>query len=347
MSNRIVRSIRENKNNSIEKIEEDIRKELYKYKDSIIYIIDDDLREEMICKLRENIESFLEIPEENIILEVVSEYFSKVFSSQTNSLLDKGIHDNPILALKIKNRQNRLFFQDNRCVKMENEINIIHKAIYIDNPFVVDELSGNYDGLSTMEDELKKLILKQNQRDIFDGVVESVKTKERLREISEVLKTVVDGDIIFGQREEIYLKNDNLNKPLSVHNLSTGIKSFTILKMLLEKGCLKDKDVLILDEPEIHLHPQWQIVYAQLIVLLQKNFDLSIIVTTHSPYFVDALDLFSHKYEINKKVNYYLASNTEVGAIIERVTDNIDLIYKKMASPIQALDTLRHTVCQR
>ena len=58
------------------------------------------------------------------------------------------------------------------------------------------------------------------------------------------------------------MKNDNLNKPLSVHNLSTGIKSFAILKILLEKGCLKDKDVLILDEPEIHLHPQWQIVYA-------------------------------------------------------------------------------------
>ena len=342
LSNLMIPSIRRNKNNSIEKIEEDIRKELYKYKNSIVAKIDDDLLEEMIHKLGENIESFLEIPEENIILEVISEYFSKVFSSQTNSLLDKERHNAPILTLKIKNRQNRLFFQDNRCVKMENEINLIHKAIYIDNPFIVDELSGNYDGLSTMEDELKKLILKQNQRDIFDGVVESVKTKERLREISEVLKTVVDGDIIFGQGEEIYLKNDNLNKPLSVHNLSTGIKSFAILKMLLEKGCLKDKDVLILDEPEIHLHPQWQIVYAQLIVLLQKNFDLSIIVTTHSPYFVDALDLFSHKYEINKKVNYYLASNTEAGAIIERVTDNIDLIYKKMASPIQALDTLRH-----
>nr|WP_296194516.1 AAA family ATPase [uncultured Anaerobutyricum sp.] len=342
LSNLMIPSIRRNKNNSIEKIEEDVRKELYKYKNSIVGKIDDDLLEEMIHKLGENIKSFLEIPEENIILEVVSEYFSKVFSSQTNSLLDKGSHDNSILALKIKNRQNRLFFQDNRCVKMENDINIIHKAIYIDNPFIVDELSGDYNGVSTMEDELKKLILKQNQRDIFDGVVESVRAKEKLKEIYEVLKTVVDGQIIFGQGEEIYLKNDNLDKPLSVHNLSTGIKSFAILKMLLEKGCLKDKDVLILDEPEIHLHPQWQIVYAQLIVLLQKNFDLSIIVTTHSPYFVDALDLFSHKYEINKKVNYYLASNTEAGAIIERVTDNIDLIYKKMASPIQALDTLRH-----
>ena len=34
-----------------------------------------------------------------------------------------------------------------------------------------------------MEDELKKLILKQNQRDIFDGVVESVRAKEKLKEL--------------------------------------------------------------------------------------------------------------------------------------------------------------------
>lgn len=223
LSNLMIPSIRRNKNNSIEKIEEDIRKKLYKYKNSIVGKMDDDLLEEMTHKLGENIESFLEIPEENIILEVVSEYFSKVFSSQTNSLLDKEKYNAPVLTLKIKNRHNRLFFQDNRCVKMENEINIIHKAIYIDNPFIVDELSGDYDGLSTMEDELKKLILKQNQRDIFDGVVESVRAKEKLKEIYEVLKTVVDGQIIFGQGEEIYLKNDNLDKPLSVHNLSTGI----------------------------------------------------------------------------------------------------------------------------
>ena len=54
--------------------------------------------------------------------------------------------------------------------------------------------------------------------------------------------------------------------------------------MLIEKGALQEKDVLVLDEPEIHLHPQWQVAYAQLIVLLQKYFDLSIVVTTHSPY---------------------------------------------------------------
>ena len=112
--------------------------------------------------------------------------------------------------------------------------------------------------------------------------------------------------------------------------------------MLLEKGCLKNKDVVILDEPEIHLHPQWQIAYAELIVLLQKQFELSVVVTTHSPYFVDAINLYSCKYGSDNRVNYYLSSNIENTVKMECVTGKIDLIYKKMASPIQMLDTLRY-----
>jgi len=66
------------------------------------------------------------------------------------------------------------------------------------------------------------------------------------------------------------------------------------------------------------------------------------VVTTHSPYFVDAINLFSCKYDIDKKVNYYLSTNMGAVAKMENVTDHIDAIYKKMASPIQILDTLRY-----
>lgn len=124
--------------------------------------------------------------------------------------------------------------------------------------------------------------------------------------------------------------------------MSTGMKSFALIKRLLESGNLKEKDVIILDEPEIHLHPEWQLLYAKMIVLLQKQFDLSMIITTHSPYFLDAIDVFSAKYNIADRTKYYLAENTGNTSVLQDVTNNIDAIYKKLSDPMQMLENLRY-----
>jgi len=295
---------------------------------------------DMIDEMVRNISEILLLPEETIIREVISRYFNLVFHAQMNSLVDHQ-SDDAVLNLEIKGKTEKLFFSNNECKHFTNELNIIHKAIYIDNPFIIDELSG-YNDLNPMNELLKDLLIEDTGDGVLDGVIETVRAKEKLSDIYKTLQSIVDGEIIFSQDEEFYLKNSNFDEPIVFHNLSAGLKSFVILKMLIEKGCLKEKDVVILDEPEIHLHPQWQIAYAELIVLLQKHFDLSVIVTTHSPYFLDAINLFSCKYGIDDKVNYYLSSNVNDAVHMDLVTGNIDLIYKKMASPIQALDTLRY-----
>ena len=59
-------------------------------------------------------------------------------------------------------------------------------------------------------------------------------------------------------------------RALSVKNLSTGLKTFVILKTLLTNGTIETNGTVILDEPEIHLHPEWQLLFAELIVLLNK-----------------------------------------------------------------------------
>lgn len=295
---------------------------------------------EMIDNVYRNTKEILNVSEETIVKEVVSRYFNNVFHSQMQSLSNDE-NQEAILTLDIKGKKEQIYFEKNYCKEFVREINIIHKAIYIDNPFIIDELSGHND-LNPMNQNLKNLLFHSYKERTLDGVIEAVRVKEKLANIFEMLQNVINGEIIIDQNDEFYLKDNDCNEPISFHNLSTGIKSFVILKMLLEKGCLKNKDVVILDEPEIHLHPQWQIAYAELIVLLQKYFDLSVIITTHSPYFVDAINIFSCKYETNNKVNYYLSSNNDNTVTMECVTDKIDLIYKKMASPIQMLDTLRY-----
>lgn len=334
--------IDENGSISDEQIKDILRKEL-KIREGTADKVDAEEWENMIDELTQNINAILSLPEETIVCEVISRYFNNVFDGQITPLLQGSENTETSLELQIKDKNNIISFSGNECKKIDDEINILHKAIYIDNPFIVDELS-NYNDLNPMNESLKSLLTQgYEENDVMDGIIESVMAKEKLSDIFKTLQNVVNGEIIISQKnDEFYLKNNEFSEPVSFHNLSTGMKSFIILKMLLEKGCLKDKDVLVLDEPEIHLHPQWQIAYAELIVLLQKHFDLSIVVTTHSPYFVDAINIYSCKYGIDNKVNYYLSFSDDDKVGFECVTDNIDLIYKKMASPIQILDTLRY-----
>lgn len=292
-----------------------------------------------------NTSEILNLPEKTIIMEIVSRYFKNVFSSQI-APLSNNRNENSVVSLNIKEKSEILTFENSVCKEIDDNIKILHKAIYIDNPFIIDELlKDRSNGQNPMNQMLLELMEDgfTMQGRVMDGVIESVRAKEKLNEIYKILSGVIDGEIVINQgKEEFGLKKNGFSEPISLHNLSTGMKSFAILKMLLENGSLKEKDVVILDEPEIHLHPQWQIVYAELIVLLQKSFDLSVVVTTHSPYFVDAINLFSCKYGTDNQVNYYISENNDDTVNMKCVTDNIELIYKKMASPIQMLDTLRY-----
>jgi putative ATP-dependent endonuclease of OLD family len=45
--------------------------------------------------------------------------------------------------------------------------------------------------------------------------------------------------------------------------------------------------VMVIDEPELHLHPQMQRQYLQIIQQLKRELDLQFIIATHSPVFID------------------------------------------------------------
>ena len=338
--NRYISNADNQKNmDSKDKIITDLRKEIEKNDENVPDYFND--YETTVEEIANNIIRVMNVSEDVLMKEIISRYFSDVFNGQINSLSIVDGNELAEVLLKINDKQNRILFGNNVCGMISREINIQHKAIYIDNPFIIDGLSKNQNP-DIINKSLKDLFVRENEN-ILDDVIGSVIAKEKLNTIEELLDKVVDGDISNNSRTgELYLQNKEYKEPIALSNLSTGVKSFAVLKMLLEKGSLYEKDVLILDEPEIHLHPQWQIEYAELLVLLQKQFNLSVIVTTHSPYFVDAINLFSCKYETDNAVNYYMSVVDYDGIKMEKVTDNIDKIYKKMASPIEVLDTLRY-----
>ena len=289
----------------------------------------------------DKLEPILKVSDQKVMLEVISRWFGAVFEGQISPLREEGIESE--IELEIKDSTISYVFRDNVCINLEAGIGILHEAFYIDNPFVLDAMSHmRYANAKRTERHLLNFLCNEKE-DVFDGIFNVVTAKEKLKEINDLLGEVIKGEFV-QQEGEYCLTAPEYTKPLSIKNMSTGMKSFALIKRLLENAAIKEKDVLILDEPEIHLHPEWQLLYAELIVLLQKQFDLSMVITTHSPYFLDAIDIYSQKYETANRVNFYLAENDGNTSSLSDVTGNIDRIYQKLSDPMQKLENLRYNV---
>lgn len=294
--------------------------------------INDKSTVEAIRSTANRIKEYKNISRGRLSYNIMSQYYNDLFYSQINSRVDKDT----MAEITIKDFGILFEFSDDRCLKFE-KINSNYNAFFIDNPFTLDKTPYSY-SLSIPDSYLVNQILSKYSKNYMDDGIIADKTlaEEKLEEVYKKLSLAVNGKIIF-KDNDFYLEFNNFIEPISIHNLSAGLKSFTIIKMLLEKNVLKENDILVLDEPEIHLHPKWQLLYAEIIVLIQKAFNLCIVITTHSPYFLEAIEIFTKYYGIENKTNYYLADIKDNHSVIELVNDNISYIYDKMASPIEDL----------
>ena len=69
---------------------------------------------------------------------------------------------------------------------------------------------------------------------------------------------------------------------------------------------------------------------------------MHILLTTHSPYFLEAIEVYSKKYEIVEKCKYYLSENKNNFSSIKDVTNDLEKIYKKLAAPFQKLEDIEY-----
>ena len=295
------------------------------------------INDETIYKAVNDILKVMSVSEDKLTFEIMGDYFGTIFEYQINNLFNKNA--NAVLELEIKNQKMNIEFKNDECLKFESDFNIIHNAFYIDNPFIVNYINSDIDTDNFILEKTIQDFISDDNKNVFD----SVKNKEILEKVYDVLNSIMNTKII-NKDDDFYLHYNENDIEIKLGNLSAGLKSFVIIKRLLENGSLNEKDVLILDEPEIHLHPKWQLVYAELIVLLQKYFNLTITITTHSHYFLEAINRFSKRHNIDERVNFYITelSENKCNIVFKNVNDNLDIIYKKMYEPLEILKNMRY-----
>ena len=218
-----------------------------------------------------------------------------------------------------------------------DDFDLATEAVFIDNPFIIDDIENIFEQKKKnyRQHLVSKLYYNRNE-----NTVKKMYVNEKLEKIYKKLNSIASGKITI-KNLDVYYKDSKME--INAKNLSTGLKTFAIIKMLLQNGTLEENGTIILDEPEIHLHPEWQLKFAELIVLLQKEFGMYILLTTHSPYFLNAIEVFSERHKIDDKCKYYVAENEGNSSIIKDVTGNTREIYRKLARPIQDLENIRYS----
>jgi len=325
------------KEHSFDTLKQAIYETIEQYDDKIARNVSND----GIAMFADRIATNLSVDDEVIFRTVLQHRFDAEFNEQVSNLFEEDRASR--ICLEIRGEKVDVLIDHNRVVGLNKRLSLGTEAIYIDDPFALDEVPGRlwrvgrrYTDHRTHLKE--KLYFSQPE----SNIVEEIVTNNKLEYIYSKISSVCQGDVVKGKRASLGYRVAGSDKTLDVRNLSTGLKTFAILKTLLLNGHVEPNGTIILDEPEIHLHPQWQLLFAELIVLLHREFGLHVLLNTHSPYFLNAIEVYAAKYNVADKCKYYLTENVNESAELEDVTGNIEKIYGKLARPLQDLENMRY-----
>ncbi|MCR5368918.1 AAA family ATPase [Eubacterium sp.] len=285
---------------------------------------------------------YLNTSEIDILNEYVYRYITNVMNGQVKNAYSSN-NSNCLISGKFKDFTNTIKIKKQSCTCELNEP-VEHSAYYINTPFSLDSLNEHrmalFGGNSMSRNIVDAILQAQAEinEDSMTNILDTVLNKKELDDVRGIIKKAYSGDTIIDHGRYFYVEN---GISVDFRNISAGLKSFAIIERLLETGVLKKKDVLILDEPEIHLHSEWQIIYAELIVILQKTFDLTILLVTHSSHFLESLIYYMEKYEIADKGNYYIPVKNEKGVTIVDGTENLVKMKKSLKSGMYTIANMK------
>lgn len=312
-----------------------------------------DKEKEIWKEYKEKILKIFEISNDERKNQILNKYIDAEFKGQINNIHTK---QEGCIDIKIRENTIKILSQNNNAIIDKEEISIKQEATYIENSYVLNTLNdiGYFLDDKYHDDDLAlkitphrlvertitkiaKILEKLNKQYIEpEQGKENISKEIMIKEKFEKLNEIIDGKLIHKGDNIIYQSKNG--DEFDVKNISSGLKTLIVIKQLLINNRIQEKDTLILDEPEIHLHPELQLTFAELIVLLQKEFNLHILLSTHSPYFLKAIEVYSKKHNISEKCKYYLTNDSnENSIIIDDVTDETYKIYRLLAEPYNKL----------
>jgi len=173
---------------------------------------------------------------------------------------------------------------------------------------------------------------------------------KEVREYINIIFKDLDTQIEFDSRDgegNLFFRNKKGREKFSIDKLSTGEKILMskVLYLYLENI---NNNVILIDEPELSLHPSWQNRVLKIYENFAKQNNCQIIIATHSPHIIGsakpeyirllkkednkivAIDNIDRSYglEFNKILTDIMGAETRVSDVSERLSKIKSIIIK-------------------
>ncbi|MDR0911773.1 MAG: ATP-binding protein [Methanobrevibacter sp.] len=224
----------------------------------------------------------------------------------------------------------------------------VFNVFYLETPFIFEITEGwtnpidEYLGGSFPYHYIS-LISKLHRNTNFKKQIFNYNTIQNNDNPIDVIQNIMNGKIIYDNNHYKFIYETDNSNQYNINNIALGIKSIGILQSLLIDG-LDNNSFIIMDEPEVHLHPSWQVDLAHAIVLLSKYENINFYINSHSPQFIEAIDVFSEKYELENETNFYYTvklKGSNKFDFIELDHGELEILYQDLSKSYNEIDEVR------
>ena len=160
-----------------------------------------------------------------------------------------------------------------------------------------DDVDTNRDILKRLREQLPK----RSYTEPMNKVIESLYSLNTNKKINSVYNSLIEkmiglmgGEITISSLESIApiqfsFKFDE-SKDLPMYLASSSVNQLTILYLYLKYWAKEKNNFLMIDEPEVNLHPENQIRLMDILVQFVTEHNNRVLITTHSPILTDILN---------------------------------------------------------
>lgn len=281
---------------------------------------------------------------------VLQQCFRRAFGGQIGTLADDSL-DSTVAFSPDKGNAARVVFR-----RGEVDSSNYHHALetrpffYIEPQHLMDHYDAiegrprlsrpwSYDRRYSIADSFSwtRIMVVDGEDDVL-----SYETAQRLKRINEDLDGMVatiHGEIAKDENG-LRFRDLDIHKMVALANIASGAKTMALLIRGLRNGVIPADAHIIIDEPETNLHPEWQVKFAQFLVLLHAKFGARILLNTHSPFFLKAVLTYSDLAEVGERCAYYNMEK-EGGDILytalPKNRESIESVFTDMAKPYARL----------